>query len=169
MGIYFAFYTFSFLILVLFQFPLYESMIHVYIVVGTFVLATLCYFISICRNPGYINPNKETSFLVSFYQIEFKFNLSYFIFQELLQLIDPIQLCPTCLIVKTPRSKHCNVCNRCVERMDHHCPWLNNCVGVVNHIYFMFFISLLTCNIIIILVFNAKIFYNFIMLNFIES
>ena len=80
MGIYFAFYTFSFLILVLFQFPLYESMIHVYIVVGTFVLATLCYFISICRNPGYINPNKETSFLVSLSKIEFKFNFFTFIF-----------------------------------------------------------------------------------------
>ena len=35
------------------------------------------------------------------------------------------------------------MCNRCVERFDHHCPWINNCVGVGNHNYFYGFITFL--------------------------
>lgn len=50
-------------------------------------------------------------------------------FMELLKVFAPSELCPDCKVIKTPRSKHCSVCNVCVERYDHHCPWLNNCVG----------------------------------------
>lgn len=55
-------------------------------------------------------------------------------------------MCPDCNVLRTPRSRHCAICNRCVERFDHHCPWLNNCVGINNHNSFMvFLISLSLC------------------------
>lgn len=44
--------------------------------------------------------------------------------------------------MKPLRTHHCRVCDRCVERLDHHCPWVANCVGVNNH---KVFVMLLGC------------------------
>lgn len=60
------------------------------------------------------------------------------LFIDLMETFDADSLCPFCQIIRLPRSRHCNICNRCVERYDHHCPWVNNCVGRSNHAYFFF-------------------------------
>ncbi|CAE7884780.1 Zdhhc20, partial [Symbiodinium sp. KB8] len=46
------------------------------------------------------------------------------------------RFCQKCVKYKPDRCHHCRVCNSCILRMDHHCPWIANCVGFRNHKYF---------------------------------
>ncbi|KAL0882078.1 hypothetical protein ABMA27_000651 [Loxostege sticticalis] len=85
-----------------------------------FAAATLYYFLqSLLEGPGFVpigwKPEKEedTEFL---------------------------QFCTVCNGYKAPRSHHCRKCGRCVMKMDHHCPWINCCVGHANHCYFLVFL-----------------------------
>ena len=61
--------------------------------------------------------------------------------------------CSTCDIIRPNRSTHCADCNNCVERFDHHCPWIGNCAGKRNYKFFFFFILFLN----ILTVFNVVI------------
>lgn len=48
-------------------------------------------------------------------------------------------ICKKCIGPKPLRTHHCSVCRTCILKMDHHCPWINNCVGHFNHRYFVLF------------------------------
>ncbi|KAM3956762.1 palmitoyltransferase ZDHHC6 [Aphomia sociella] len=85
-----------------------------------FAAATLYYFLqSLLEGPGFVplgwKPEKEE-------------DAQY------------LQYCIVCNGYKAPRSHHCKKCERCVMKMDHHCPWINCCVGHANHGYFTSFL-----------------------------
>ena len=100
------------------------------------VVVFMSFFYASCKDPGTIMPDKKRNFL------------------ELLRDINPADLCPECKVIKTARSRHCSICNHCVERFDHHCPWINNCVGIKNHNAFMMFVFAIWVKIVIHAVVN---------------
>eukprot|EP00917_Polyrhabdina_sp_WS-2016_P018017 GHVP01038948.1.p1 GENE.GHVP01038948.1~~GHVP01038948.1.p1 ORF type:complete len:640 (+),score=54.48 GHVP01038948.1:119-2038(+) len=54
------------------------------------------------------------------------------------------KLCISCRTVKPFRAHHCSDCAHCVHRFDHHCIWLDNCVGKNNQRAFYLFLFFLT-------------------------
>jgi len=99
------------------------------ILVNSFFLMSFVFFLcSWLISPGHLkkkadkNSQKMGNFLI------------------LLQKFDPQSLCPYCKVVRTPQSKHCYVCEQCVEHFDHHCGWVSNCIGKNNHVTFILFL-----------------------------
>ena len=75
--------------------------------------------------------------------------------------ISSYKICGTCNIIRPLRSSHCNSCNNCIQRFDHHCPWIGTCVGLRNYSYFYLFLFLIN----ITQFFNLSICITHIVLN----
>ncbi|XP_005368071.1 probable palmitoyltransferase ZDHHC4 isoform X1 [Microtus ochrogaster] len=92
-------------------------------------------------NPGTINKTNE-SLLLEVYEFD------HVMFPE-------NSRCSTCDLRKPARSKHCRVCDRCVHRFDHHCVWVNNCIGAWNTRYFLIYLLTLTASAATIAILSA--------------
>lgn len=71
-------------------------------------------------------------------------------------------ICPECEVVMGSRTRHCAICNKCVERYDHHCPWINNCIGTKNHNIFYGLIVCLAVHLLIGIVMGITALVSFI-------
>ncbi|KAL4441996.1 hypothetical protein ABPG74_003747 [Tetrahymena malaccensis] len=58
------------------------------------------------------------------------------------------RICDTCGIYKDKDRKHCRLCDNCVTGFDHHCIWLNNCIGRNNYRSFILFLFFLCAQLI---------------------
>ncbi|XP_039620282.1 palmitoyltransferase ZDHHC12-B-like isoform X2 [Polypterus senegalus] len=98
------------------------------------VLASvLLYFAVSLMDPGFILSDNEMKF-------------TYGLSEEQQEMIPQTskalkqRRCGYCLLQQPMRAKHCQTCKRCVRRYDHHCPWIENCVGERNHRWFILYL-----------------------------
>ena len=99
------------------------------------VLAFMCYFSyykACATDPGYFDKNTEKTKMKDYAQV-FKFDGV---------LYTEKAPCRTCTFEKPARSKHCVMCDKCVLKFDHHCIWINGCVGLYNYKWFLTFLLL---------------------------
>lgn len=99
---------------------------------STYLLVFVAFIYSCFKDPGYVKKSAKISFL------------------RLNQYFDPSFICPKCEILKPQESRHCYICDKCVDRFDHHCQWLNNCVGIGNHGMFFAFLSLIWAYLLVV-------------------
>jgi palmitoyltransferase len=63
---------------------------------------------------------------------------------------------------KPDRAHYCRVMQRCVLKMDHFCPWLNNCIGFYNHKFFVLFVAYMALITVFMVVVMTPVFVNIV-------
>lgn len=107
------------------------------------VLFGVCIILNVMlsvKDPGLLRLQKQEGAEASQDIDGKKTDCKYEKFLKLMMNYDVNTLCFDCEILRTPRSRHCYQCNECVDVFDHHCPWINNCVGKNNYRTFFVYI-----------------------------
>jgi hypothetical protein len=73
-----------------------------------------------------------------------------------------LKYCYTCHLIRDIRTFHCSICDICIEKHDHHCNYLSNCVGVYNYRKFFCFIIIACIHVTIMLITCFLFIINFV-------
>jgi len=111
-----------------------------------FMLLVICYLRSILQHPGEV-PDDDP--LWEFHG-DGKNEQIHLGLQEMKRSGDR-RHCKWCGKYKPDRCHHCRVCRQCVLKMDHHCPWIYNCVGFRNFKYFYLLLVYGVCSLHLII------------------
>ncbi|UJR34381.1 hypothetical protein I4U23_021789 [Adineta vaga] len=132
--------------------------IFLFFVIENFFLATFTDPGKYNRAPPDENDDSETTFHKTGFFLLFFLLIFYFLFEvEIHGTQCRMKWCQTCGFYRPPRCSHCSVCDFCIDTFDHHCPWLNNCVGRRNYRYFISFLISVLIHMLIIL--SLSIYY----------
>ena len=101
----------------------------------TIIISLICIFSSPGILPMNINNKQKKNYKNT--NIIYKFKKKYYVLQGRLF---KLKVCSTCLITRPLGSTHCKKCNACIEKIDHHCPWVGNCIGINNYRYFYYYL-----------------------------
>ena len=120
--------VFEFL-LYFFVLPKLNSIIYYQIFWLLIVSLFITFYITNKSDPGFVEPKDNLTWLE---MVENKMNIN--------------EYCPYCRIKKTNRIKHCHICKKCIKGFDHHCNWIDNCVGENNKKRFLIFVAITLLN-----------------------
>ncbi|CAI5437970.1 unnamed protein product [Caenorhabditis angaria] len=67
--------------------------------------------------------------------------------------------CQKCSAQKSSLTFHCKGCDKCIYLMDHHCPWIGQCVGAHNQAHFFLLLSYLFWINVLLVFANFETFY----------
>lgn len=145
-------YSIPFIVILVIIFKTKESSLFIFHI----VFFSLFYFLQIfstiragCTDPG-ILPKQYVSY------IKKKQERKSIIRGHLITL----KYCLTCDIFRPPRSSHCTKCDNCVQKFDHHCDWVGNCIGIRNYKFFYLLLLSLIIDDIYQIGFCISILYN---------
>ena len=129
------------------------------------------YFFIFFTNYSIILPNVNKNFINYIYIIFFIIIIGLFFLlhfvdpgrvktKRYLSFIDIIEreedinhFCPQCKVkITNVHTKHCLICDDCFEEFDHHCFWVDNCIGKNNFGLFFTFLFLMNLNTIFTIV-----------------
>lgn len=104
------------------------------IIVLILSLMALCFlFVTGCMDPGII-PRKEPSEEYRAGNMPKNTEVTYKGHRILVRYNE------TCHFYQPPRAHHCSVNDSCIEKFDHHCPWVGTTIGKRNYRFFLLFI-----------------------------
>ena len=117
--------------------------IYKYIIFFELLSTLFNHVLAIIIKPGSVQDLKNSKYYKehsAYYSDNFKIT-PFFIRNNNLNHQEMIwKICKYCKEIKPLRTHHCSLCDICVIKMDHHCPWINNCVGQNNQRYFLLFL-----------------------------